>query len=250
MAELDEPIPAGTLHEALPQMMTPENLALWIKENQVEQFEHVDETPLSQEEITELEHKSSLASRAIDDLDDLEKSFKKTLKEGTEEPVDFTIPPTKGTKALKSNREFADDKIKAGVNEEKTMIYGIPYPEEKKIIFFDIEGHRFQSRDRDMSDHQITRFDKPLLRELGGNPDFTDTVTMFPNRSQANGDEGDETVSDGPTDDQETKEEELFEKPEAGGKKSGKKGGGGKKKEKTETSESRPDFMPEEDLNL
>ena len=104
----------AALHPALPQFMTPENLALWIKENQVEQFEYVDDTPLTQDEISELEHKSSIASRTIDELDNLEKSFKKMLKEGTEDPVDFTIPPTKGTKTLKSNRKFADDKIKSG----------------------------------------------------------------------------------------------------------------------------------------
>lgn len=233
-----------TLHMALPQMMTPENLAIWIKENQVEQFEHVDEIPLTQDEITELEHKSSLASRAIDDLDDLDKSFKKMLKEGAEGPVDFTIPPTKGTKALKANREFADDKIKAGVNEEKTMIYGIPYPEEKKVLFFDIEGHRFISRDRDMNDNQVEKYDKPLLRELGGNPNYSDTVTMFPNRSQAEGDDGDEEVSDGPRDDQ---EESLFEQSSKGGPKKSRKSV--KKKEKVE-SKSMGDFMPPEDLNL
>lgn len=246
----------NTLHPALPQFMTPENLALWIKENQVEQFEHVEETPLTQEEIAGLEHKSSLASRAIDELDNLEKSFKTMLKEGTEVPMDFTIPPTKGTKALKNNRKFADDHIKSGVNEEKTMIYGIPYPEEKKILFFDIEGHRFEARDRDMSDTQMDQFDKPLLRELGGNPNYTETVTMFPNRSQAAGDEGQEDVSDlpdGPGDDKgEEEEEDLFQKPEKTeaddkGKKK-RNSGSGKKKDKQE--ESKPDFMPEEDLNL
>lgn len=235
------------LHPALPQVMTPENLALWIKQNQIESFEHTDETELTEEEISELEHKSSLASRALDKLDDLLESFKTTLNSGTVDPIDFTIPPTKGIKELKANRENADAKIESGVNEVKTWIYGIPYPEEKRVLFFDIEGNRFESRDRDMNEMQLGKYDKPLLRELDSNPNHTETVTMYPNRSQENGDEGQEDVGETPATetigDQITEKSKTKNSKKASGKKSGGKKGTDKKKE---TEKKQKSFMSDD----
>jgi len=139
------------LHPTLPQTMTKENLAVWIRQNSVEGKNHVEEIPYTQEELQEFEHKSSAASRAIDKLEWQLKSIQFTFKNGTQEPQEIKIYPTKGIDVLKENRKYADGQIDKGCREETTVLFGIPYPEKKKVIFVDIEGNEFAQYERDMT---------------------------------------------------------------------------------------------------
>lgn len=169
------------MHLSLPQKMTPENLAQWITENSIEQRTHDDKFELTRDEIQNLEHSSSVASRAIDRLEQLKETFNNALKdgngivdeageviEGSTGPVSFTIPPTKGLKILKANREFADSQIESGVRLEPTELYGIPYPETEKIVFVDIEGNHFDQYDYNMNPDQIEKYARPLLTAAAG----------------------------------------------------------------------------------
>lgn len=156
------------LHDALPQTMTPENLAVWITENKIDQVTHVEETELSVSDISEYEHKSSMASRTMDDLKELKKKFTDMIKGGTEEPFDFTIPPTKGLTALESQRAYADKCIKEGVTKEEKHLYAIPFPETNQILFFDIEGREYDSHQRDMNEEEIEKYARPLLKAVKG----------------------------------------------------------------------------------
>lgn len=152
------------LHPILPSTFTKENLAAWLTENCVEKKIHVEEKDLTADDISEFEHKSSAASRAMDDLEDLKKQFNDTISKGTEDPVDFTIPPTKGLKTLEANRKYADKCIKDGVSKQDVELYGVPWPEENKIIFFDIEGKEYEGHERNMNPVEEEQFDQPILK--------------------------------------------------------------------------------------
>lgn len=176
-------------HDSIPSTLTTEEAAKWIVDNKIETRMHEVRTPLSPEKIKELEHKSSMASRTIDDLKDLEKRIKATIKGGTPMdmsdeledpvrlPVDFTVPPTKGTKELEANRKFADDMVKSGVEIETTEVYLIPDPENGMVIGVDIEGTEFPEYTRPMTAEEQDRKGKLFKK------DDADTVTMYPDRS-------------------------------------------------------------------
>lgn len=165
-------------HPALPQTLTPENLAVWIKENALEVIQHEEKIALTEEVVRELEHKSSLASRKIDELKETEKLFKNILNNGTDVdpdqfdeqgkpkhiPQDVTIPPTKGLKLLQENREWADKQLRDGFKLEVTPVYLIPFPEESMVIGFDIEGTEVEQYSREMTAEEADN-NKPLLRE-------------------------------------------------------------------------------------
>ena len=154
------------LHACLPQSMTIENLAAWLTDNSIEKKIHIEEKDLTADDISEFEHKSSAASRAMDDLEDLKKQFTDMIAKGTEDPKDFTIPPTKGTKILEANRKYADKCIKDGVSKQEVPLYGIVYPEESKILFFDIEGNEYDGHHRNMDPEEQEAYDKPLLKAI------------------------------------------------------------------------------------
>lgn len=158
-------------HPCVPQTLTPEALADWIQTQKVDTRNHVEEIPLTEEEIVELEHTSSLASRSIDKLNGVKKYFDELLKKGTSydrvtesyKPATVTIPPTKGLDALKANREHADKQIELGHKEEITALYMIPYPEHSKMIMVNIVGVEWPEYSRDMTGDEINQY-KPLLR--------------------------------------------------------------------------------------
>lgn len=160
-------------HPCLPQTMTTDNLAEWIKSNNVEVIPHVERTNLDEEAVHELANKSSLASRALDRLEEIKKKFNEVIKEGTpgtddegnpNEPYTVTIPPTKGTKVLKANRHYADQQIENGYSEENIPLHMIPYPEESKFIAVDLLGNVWPEFNKEMSADDINKY-KPLLRE-------------------------------------------------------------------------------------
>lgn len=159
-------------HPALPQTMTKEALGDWIHTNRVDTKNHVQQIPLTEEEIINLQRESSLASRAIDKLEDLEKQFREIIKKGTHfdtvtgqhKPMTFTIPPTKGSDTLKKNRKFADDQLEKGYREEITTLYMIPWPEQEKLVAVDIEGSEWRTYSRDMSEDEIRQYGKPILK--------------------------------------------------------------------------------------
>jgi DNA-binding transcriptional regulator of glucitol operon len=154
-------------HPCVPSTMTPESLAVWIKDNADEVIEHIEKIELEEEQVHELEKKSSLASRAIDRLEEIKKNFMDLLKEGTpnpDEPVDVTIPPTSGLKILKANRAFADRQLEQGFKEEVTQLYVIPYPEDSMMVAVDIEGREWPEKSKEMSGVQMNNF-KPMLKK-------------------------------------------------------------------------------------
>lgn len=152
------------IHRALPQTMTPENLAEWIKKNCIDKKIHEERIPLEEHQITDLEHRSSVASRQIDKLERQLKEITDQFKNGTTEPIHITIPFTKGLKTLTANREFADGCIEKGFTEENTTLYGIPFPEREVILFCDIEGQEYETYQENMTPEQI-KFHGNLFKE-------------------------------------------------------------------------------------
>lgn len=91
-------------HAALPQKKTIEELALWLTENAVDKRTHTQNIDLTDKDRHEHEVKITLATAAIYDLQALEKTFKRTIRKGTNsildndfqpqfQPETFTIPP-------------------------------------------------------------------------------------------------------------------------------------------------------------
>lgn len=161
-------------HAALPQTLTIENLAVWIKENNIETKVHEEKFLLTEQEIAAFEHDSSVASREIDKLTKVKDKFMEYLKKGTPcldpdngvfEEIPITIPGTKGIDILKANREYADAQIELGYRTENTQLYGIPYPENRKILFFDIEGNHWEQYNYGMNPIQIQKYGQPLFEE-------------------------------------------------------------------------------------
>lgn len=157
------------IHQSLPRTLTTEKLAEWITSNSQELKVDRKEIPLTKEEIHDLEHKSSAASRAIDKINGRLKEIKTMFKKGTPEidgirkPVDITIPPTKGLDILNANREWADNILEQGYRVEETTLYMIPWPEESKMIFVDIEGREWPHYTRTMTPAEINQH-KPLFK--------------------------------------------------------------------------------------
>ena len=145
-------------HEALPQSMTAEQLGVWLADNNIDKKFYNDETPYTEEEIVEFEHKSSLASRALDRLDSIEKEFKEILRDGCEEPIEQTIPPTKGRKILDANRKFADTQIEQGYNTQDITLYGMPFSKKELILYFDVEGQVWDNYTLDMTPEQKEKY--------------------------------------------------------------------------------------------
>lgn len=177
------------LHACLPQTLTVEELAAWITENRAEVYNHTENIPLDAETTQALEHKSSMASRRIDELKEVEKMFKAYLQEGTdidhnaelaenEEPKHLpqtiTIPPTRGIKLLTKNREWADKQLRTGYREEITPFYRIPFPEENMLIAVDIEGREREEYSREMTEEESEKYAMPILSEIA------ETTTLFP----------------------------------------------------------------------
>lgn len=155
------------LHRCVPQTLTPENLAQWIQDNATEKIVHVEKTELDEEETHKLEKESSLASRAIDRLEDIKKKFMEILTEGTlslEDPMDVTIPPTKGLKILKYNRQFADRQLEQGFREDNIDVFMIPYPEDSLMVGVTIEGVEYGGYTKEMTIDQINQH-KPMLKK-------------------------------------------------------------------------------------
>lgn len=163
------------VHSSLPQTMTPENLADFIRTNRIDTRNHVKEFQLTDEEKRDLAIKSANAGIAIAKLKALEKRFKLTIKKGTpwdravgdggdHRPADFTIPPTAGLDALESNRAYADDQISKGVREEVTPIYFLPWPEKEMVVAVDIQGEEWTIYTRKMTAIEVEQHGKPILK--------------------------------------------------------------------------------------
>lgn len=159
-------------HECTPSTMTISNLADWIRSNKVDVINHTEKIKLTEEEETELQKQSSLASRAIDKLKGTLDYIKELINNGTpwdsatnnHRPVSVTIPPTQGVKILEKNRKFADDQLEKGYKEEITPIYMIPWPEHEKMVAMDIMGEEWSKYSRAMSPDEVSQHGKPILR--------------------------------------------------------------------------------------
>lgn len=166
------------IHRSLPQNKTVESLAQWITEHQKEVKTHIDKVPFTPKEVADLEHKSSAASIAIDVLEEVKVRFMDRLNNGTDLdpvtagtddpkflPCDVTIPPSKGMKALKANRQFAVDNLRKGYNEEPTDIYMIPFPEEATMVGVTIEGKEAPKYTRAMSTDEKAMYGNLFVKE-------------------------------------------------------------------------------------
>jgi hypothetical protein len=137
-------------HPALPQKMTTEQLAKWLTENKADFKIHEEEVPLTQEQVHDYENKIALASTKLYELEALKKFFNDRIKNGTPfendqyVPLDVQIPPTKGAKELEANRKMFTQILEKGFTTVDTNLYGIPYPEEKCTVFFDITGKQWE----------------------------------------------------------------------------------------------------------
>lgn len=159
-------------HDICPLTMTPEQLADWIRSNKVDQVNHSEKIPLTEEEINTFQRDSSLASRSIDKLKQTLKYFTALIKKGTpwdsitehHKPISVTIPPSKGLEKLQANREFADMQLEQGYREDVTSLYFIPWPEYEKMIAMTIEGEEWSSYSRRMTEDEVKQHGKPILR--------------------------------------------------------------------------------------
>lgn len=145
-------------HASLPSKLTIEQLAVWITENKIDVKILDEKIALTETDIQDHEHKIAVATAAIIDLKAIEKEFKDTIKKGTPanangelQPVDFTVPPTKGVEKLTAVVEYNDSILKTGYYVNHKDCYGIPYPEAKRVIYVDIEGDEVETFSRSMS---------------------------------------------------------------------------------------------------
>ena len=152
-------------HKSIPNGLTHETLAQWIMQNRIETRIHSERIELDEAQIRELEHKSSMASRAIDKLTTQLKDISDYFKKGTQEAMPFTIYPTKGIDVLKANREFADKCLELGYTEERIELYGLPYPEKEQIIYVDVTGSEYDEYTEHMSDEQKKMFNTLFKEE-------------------------------------------------------------------------------------
>ena len=147
-----------------------EKLAQWLAENKIDTRIHVQKTELTPEMIADYEHRSTAASRAMDRLNEVKDTFMEYLKGGTPfngtdyQPVDVTIPGTKGLKTLEANRKYACDILEKGYTEEDIELYMIPWPETGMVIAVDVQGEEYEQYTRAMSVEEINAF-KPLLKK-------------------------------------------------------------------------------------
>lgn len=202
MTQVDKDITiVEEIHRACPQSYTTENLAKWITDNHKEKRIHTKKIPLTEEEISEYEHKSSIASRAIDRLNSVKEKFMTFLNDGTPVdtsieyvegdepklmPVDVTIPPTKGLKALKANREYADSILEKGYNEENTELFIIPFPDEQFMVCLDIRGFEWKNYTRIMTDSERTMYGKLFIKDEDGEMQAVPVKDIDPNFGGAN----------------------------------------------------------------
>lgn len=126
--------------------MTPERLGVWIAENSHESRVHTEEVPLTEEQKIDFAQKITRSTAAIYELQDIKAEFENTLKSGTlfqdgnHTPMSYTIPPTKGLKALEANRQYYNRVLKQGFLENKTDLFGIAWVEGKRVVFVDGAG--------------------------------------------------------------------------------------------------------------
>jgi hypothetical protein len=154
-----------SMHAALPQTMTVESLAQWITENRKDTIVAKATKIITDEERSEYEHISSDCSQKLDELEEIKKEFTDKLTNGTYDPeVDdengkiITIPATVGTKKLTEERKRVDKLLRDGHTVEKTTLYMIPWPEEKRMIAFDVEGQEWEEFSRVMREDEINQY--------------------------------------------------------------------------------------------
>lgn len=179
---------------SIPGTITAEALGKWITDNSKDSIIHKEEIPLDDDVIKELEHKSSMASRRIDELKALKKNFDNYLNKGTDVdhdaeveidqdpprlPMTIIIPPTKGLKELTKNREFADKQLRDGFKTEEVKLYMIPVPEEDRMVAVDIEGVEYEQYNREMNEVEKGR------QQYAFKNNSEETVTHFPDRAEA-----------------------------------------------------------------
>ena len=143
--------------EHLPQTMTPENLANWIKENSLTELMHHDVHDYTEEEIEKFEHNATTYGISIKKLEQQKKDINNLIKKGTGK-IDITLEETEGIDSLKKKRDALLDNVDRGFREDVTTLYQIPVPEEEQMMFFDIEGNLFEEHTKDMTSKEKEQY--------------------------------------------------------------------------------------------
>ena len=140
-------------HEVLPQSITAEELGAWITKNFKENAQFVEKIDYEDHEIVEFEHKSCKAGQEIQKLKSLLDEATEHVKKGNHTGADviIKIPPTEGMNTLEKQRSYNDMQVANGGYEDVTTLYGIPYVDESKMVFVDIEGNHFPDFDRGLT---------------------------------------------------------------------------------------------------
>lgn len=164
--------PVKILHEVLPQTLTPENLAVWLTENNIDKRIHSQELKLSEEDVHLYENKIANVTQQIYRLQEVKAEFEAYLKKGTSvthdaqgqpqyQPQTVTIPPTKGLNELEENRKYYAKILEQGFRNNDFEVFGIPYPKGETVLFFNSEGQLIF--DEPMNEAQIAQFGKGLF---------------------------------------------------------------------------------------
>ena len=155
-------------HPALPETMTVEGLADYIKTRALEKYSEEQKVYYTPEEITDLERKISDKNREVLRLSSLQKTITDAIKKGSED-FEASIPETIGTDALKKGRDNLSQQVEKGYYTVERLVYGLIYDEDETLEFFDIEGNHIPERSRKLSakeiDQHIGMFAKSLQKQ-------------------------------------------------------------------------------------
>jgi hypothetical protein len=143
----------GTLrrHPSLPPHLSPEELQGWIINASVEKFTDTTKKYFTPDQIQEFEHESSANGRNINKLLAILEDAAVRIKKGNDEPIDFHIPATPGTKKLDGFRRQNDDLVEKGFEEIDVDIFGIVNSATEKMEYFTLDGNIIADRTRALS---------------------------------------------------------------------------------------------------
>lgn len=165
----------------LPPTMTPENLAVWIKDNSLTEIMHTDVHDYTEEEIEKFEHNATKYGISIKKLEQQKKDINDLIKKGTGK-IDITLEETEGIDSLKKKRDALLDNVDRGFREDVTTLYQIPVPEEEQMMFFDIEGNVYEEHTKDMTSKEKEQYVGLFRQDLQSKESDVDEETDQPDQ--------------------------------------------------------------------
>lgn len=144
-------------HFLLPDLLTPEACAAWLKSNYKEKFDNETKIIYTNDDISEFSVQSSRIGGEQIGLSELSKIVADHIKNGGEEQM-ITLPQTRGTKSLGEDRHILDMRVKKGYETKTETIYGIPDYENEMMVYFNETGEHISDRDRKFSARESVEF--------------------------------------------------------------------------------------------